>query len=188
MSKLRWPVLSAVLVLLVLAACAEPPPVEPTEEPSPTVQGTMSAFQQERQPKPGEALHITVQWLLVALPDDPLWHGPGAPPLPTAAKDRTFEQARTLAYDLLGKAKNGADFDSLVKQYGDLTTYPGIYSYANYGVTTQGSEISRDKLTGSYSKRVKIAFGLKPGEVAIIDWSTQRDATEGGFTLLKRLK
>src|SRR5262245_47677096 len=73
--------------------------------------------------------HITIQHVLIGFKGS----------VPGKNITRTQDEAKTLAEEILARAKKGEDFDGLVKQYTDDAA-PGIYSMANNGVTPADGE------------------------------------------------
>jgi parvulin-like peptidyl-prolyl isomerase len=118
-----------------------------------------------------EPEHIQVQHILVA------FTGSAA-----SKKPRTQEDAKKLAYELLDKAKKGADFDALVKEYSE-DMYPCIYSLANNGVTPAQGEYPRNRMVAAFGDT---GFPLKVGEVGIADYDTKKSPY--GWHVVKRLK
>ncbi|MCH8126774.1 peptidylprolyl isomerase [candidate division KSB1 bacterium] len=117
--------------------------------------------------------HVVVQHILIGYD--------GAPRLNVS---RSLEDAKTLAYDILERAKSGEDFEALSKEYSDDRP-PGIYKLANNGVTP-------DQTNGEYARGVMakrfsdVSFSLKISEFGIAD----QDSTESpfGWHIIKRLE
>ena len=82
---------------------------------------------------------------------------------------RSKDEAKKLAAEVLGKAKKGADFDGLAKQYSD----------------EPGAKVRAGKL-GKFAKGAMVrpfadaAFALKPGEISNVV------ETDFGFHVIKR--
>jgi parvulin-like peptidyl-prolyl isomerase len=95
---------------------------------------------------------------------------------------RTQDQAKTLAYQLLDKAKSGADFDQLVRDNTDDAP-PGIYSMSNLGVTPADGEYPREGMVPAFGN---IGFKLQVGEIGIADYDPQ--TSPFGWHIIKRLK
>ncbi len=76
-----------------------------------------------------EPEHVTVQHILVAFKGS----------IPKESVTRTQDEARELAFDLFERAKSGADFDALVKEFTD-DQYPGVYRMANFHVDPDAEE------------------------------------------------
>jgi hypothetical protein len=142
------------------------PPVENTPVPDTSGQNTA-----------GQDAHITVQHILIGFKDAVGFQG-SAPPKAAA---RTQEQARTLAYELLSKAKAGEDFDKLVAENTDDSP-PGIYGMANNGVAPSGEEFPRNQLVPAFGD---VGFALKMGEIGIADYDPQ--ASPFGYHIIKRV-
>src|SRR5947207_2146012 len=122
-----------------LVACGGQAPAQDTPTPVPPVPtSTVESKPVEEAPtqivseptKPaGQDDHITVQHILIGFKDAVGFQGRQTPP---KAATRTQEQAKTLAYQLLEKAKAGEDFSKLATENSDDTP-PGIYGLANNG-------------------------------------------------------
>lgn len=118
-----------------------------------------------------EPEHIQVQHILVA------FTGTAA-----SKKPRTQEEAKKLAYELLDKAKKGADFDALVKEYSE-DMYPCIYGLSNNGVTPAQGEYPRNRMVAAFGDT---GFPLKVGDVGIADYDPKKSPY--GWHIVKRLK
>src|SRR5512135_2702956 len=97
--KLRI-LIGLVLAMGLLAGCGETAPTATPVPPTPAPAANNGAAGPE---------HITVQHILIGFQGSV-----GDKPI-----TRTKEQAKTLAYQLLDKAKNGANFDQLVRDNTD---------------------------------------------------------------------
>jgi hypothetical protein len=161
--KLRI-LIGLLLAVGLLAGCGEAAPtaspVPPT--PAPAANGGGAAGPE----------HITVQHILIGFQGSV-----GDKPI-----TRTKEQAKTLAYQLLDKAKSGADFDQLVRDNTDDAP-PGIYSMSNLGVTPADGEYPREGMVPAFGN---IGFALKVGEIGIADYDPQ--TSPFGWHIIKRLK
>jgi cyclophilin family peptidyl-prolyl cis-trans isomerase len=126
-----------------------------------------------------EPEHISVQHILIGFKDAVGFAGRE---VPEKAKTRTQEQAKVLAYDLLSRAKGGADFDQLVTEFTDDSP-PGIYGMANTGVTPVGDEAQRQGMVAAFGD---VGFALQVGEIGIADYDVQ--SSPFGFHIIKRVK
>jgi hypothetical protein len=97
---------------------------------------------------------------------------------------RSQDEAKTLAYQILDRAKKGEDFGQLVQQNTD-DQYPGIYRLADHGQTADqaAGEFSRDGMVKGFGD---VAFSLKPGEVGIADYN--KPNSPYGWHIIKRLR
>jgi parvulin-like peptidyl-prolyl isomerase len=96
---------------------------------------------------------------------------------------RSAAEAKTLAYDLLEQARNGADFDDLVRRYTDDSP-PGIYGMSNHGVRPAGrDEYARDGMVPAFGNA---GFPLQVGEIGIADYDPRNSPY--GWHIVKRLK
>lgn len=132
----------------------------------------LSCSKKEAEPE-GEPDHIVVQHILIGYD--------GAPRLNVS---RSLEDAKTLAYDILAKAKAGEDFDALVKEHTD-DSHPGIYKLANTGVIANraNGEFERGGMVKGFGD---VSFTLKIGEVGIAD----HDEVDSyfGWHIIKRIE
>ena len=128
----------------------------------------------------GQDQHITVQHILIGFKDAVGFAAAGQ--VPENAAGRTQDQAKALAYDVLGKAKGGANFDDLVKQYTDDQA-PGLYDLSNIGVTPAQGEYPRNQMVPAFGN---VGFGLKVGEIGIADYDPQNSPF--GYHIIKRIK
>ncbi len=119
-----------------------------------------------------EPEHIQVQHILIAFSGS----------LPGQAVNRTQEEARNLAYDLLKQAQGGADFGALVKQYTDDSP-PGIYGMSNLGVTPGQGEYPRNQMVAAFGDT---GFPLEVGKIGIADFDPR--TSPYGWHIVKRLK
>ena len=122
----------------------------------------------------GEPDRITVQHLLIAFKGT----------IPGEKVTRSQEEAKTLAYELLEKVKDGADFDVLVKEYTD-DSHPGIYSMSNFGVEPK-KEPREFPRTGMVKAFGNVGFPLGVGEVGIADYDL--GTSKYGWHIIKRIK
>lgn len=130
-----------------------------------------------QQPAP-EPQRVSVQHVLIGFKDARGFQG-SAPP---KAATRSREEAKTLAYDVLNRAKAGENFDELVKQYTDDSP-PGIYAISNFGVSPAQGEFGRDGMVPAFGN---VGFGLGVGEISIADYD---DFTSPfGWHIIKRVK
>lgn len=97
---------------------------------------------------------------------------------------RSQDEAKTLAYQILDRAKKGEDFGQLVQKYTD-DQYPGIYRLADRGQTADQSipEYARDGMVKGFSD---VAFSLKIGDVGISDYN--KPNSPYGWHIIKRLR
>lgn len=128
----------------------------------------------------GEDDRITVQHILIGFNDAVGFQGNP----PEKAQARTQEQAKTLAYEVLDRAKQGEDFDKLVETYTDDSA-PGLYSLSNIGVAPDqaGGEYGRKNMVPAFGD---VGFRLKVGEVGIADYDPA--TSPYGWHIIKRVK
>jgi len=118
--------------------------------------------------------HIEVQHVLIGF----------AGTVPGKSITRSQDEAKTLAYQILDRAKKGEDFGQLVQKYTD-DQYPGIYRLADRGQTADQSagEYPRDGMVKGFSNT---AFSLKVGDVGIADYN--KPDSPFGWHIIKRLR
>lgn len=157
----------APVLVLALGACADltapgpgAPPAEPEKAPEVKVEvaNPQPAAPAPAAPAPEEqvgASHVLI-----------MYKGSMRAP---AEVTRTKEEAKKLATEVLGKAKKGADFAGLAKQYSDE---PGAKVRAgNLGKFAKGAMVK---------PFADAAFALKPGEISNVV------ETDFGFHVIKR--
>ena len=96
--------------------------------------------------------------------------------------DGTQEEAKTLANDLLNKAKSGEDFDKLVVENTDDSP-PGIYSMSDNGVQPDQGEYPRSGMVPAFGN---VGFALAVGEIGMSDYDPA--TSPYGYHIIKRLK
>jgi|KBSSwiStaDraftv2_1062776.scaffolds.fasta_scaffold20411_4 hypothetical protein len=116
--------------------------------------------------------HIEVQHILVGF----------AGSVPGKGITRTQAEARTLAYEILGKARRGEDFDQLVVQYTDDSP-PGIYKMSNTGVSAGEGEYQREGMVPAFGN---VGFELSPGNIGIAEYDAA--SSPYGWHVIKRLR
>lgn len=127
----------------------------------------------------GQDDRITVQHILIGFQEAVGFRGN----VPPKAQGRTQEAAKTLAYEILDRAKKGEDYDKLVAEYTDDQA-PGTYSLANSGVpTATAEEYSRRNMVAAFGN---VGFGLKVGEIGIADYDPE--TSPFGYHVIKRVK
>jgi PPIC-type PPIASE domain len=164
------------LILVVAAGCAK------TEHSSATVSSDSTAPPKEAPvtagTPAGEAksmpipAHIEVQHVLIGFSGS----------VPGKNITRTREEARSLAYQILEKAKAGEDFGALVAQYTDDSP-PGIYAMSGSGVPPAPGEYPRDKMVPAFGN---VGFAIQVGEVGIADYDPA--TSPYGWHVIKRLR
>ena len=119
-----------------------------------------------------EPQHVQVQHILIGF----------AGSIPGKGITRTREEAKKLAYEILEKARAGANFDSLVSQYTDDSP-PGIYGMSGKGVPPGQGEYPRDQMVPAFGN---VGFAISPGNIGIADYDAQ--TSPYGYHIIKRLK
>jgi len=119
-----------------------------------------------------EPEHVQVQHILIGFKGS----------VPGKSIKRSQEEAKTLAYELLDKARAGTDFDKLVRENTDDSP-PGIYGMSNRGVAPAQGEYARDGMVPAFGNA---GFPLAVGEIGIADYDTKKSPY--GWHIVKRLK
>ncbi|HEU4723892.1 MAG TPA: peptidylprolyl isomerase [Candidatus Eisenbacteria bacterium] len=117
-----------------------------------------------------EPQHVQVQHILIA------FAGSGT------RATRPKEEAKKLAYEVLERARNGEDFDALVKQYTDDSP-PGIYGMSGIGVPPGPGEYARNGMVPAFGN---VGFAISPGNIGMADFDPQ--TSPYGWHIIKRLK
>lgn len=116
--------------------------------------------------------HIVVQHILIGFVDSV----PGKP------ITRTKDQAKKLAYEILDKARRGANFDTLVAEYTDDRP-PGIYKMSATGVSHAMGEYPRENMVPAFGD---VGFAISPGNIDIADYDQVKSPY--GWHIIKRLQ
>ena len=118
--------------------------------------------------------HIEVQHILVSFEGV----------LPKEGLTRTQEQAEELANDLLKRARDGDDFDGLVKAYTD-DSHPGIYRMSNLNIAPDRAN-GEDARSGMVKAFGDVSFSLDVGEISMTQFDPE--TSKYGWHIIKRLK
>ena len=142
-------------VLLVVAGCG--PKGETTQQ------------SKEEQPD-----YVTVQHILVGFQGS----------VPDKDIARTQEEAGQLANDVYSRAKNGEDFDALVREYTD-DDYPGVYELANFDAKPDPNMqiYARKSMMQSFGD---VGFSLGVGGIGLAVYD--KDKCKYGWHVIKRLE
>jgi hypothetical protein len=120
----------------------------------------------------GEPDRIRVQHILISFKGR----------LPGQDISRSMEEAKTLAYQVLERARNGEDFDALVKEFTNDQA-PGIYGMVNNGVSPEQGWYPRGRMVGAFGN---VGFKLDVGEIGIADFNTE--TSPYGWHIIKRIE
>lgn len=131
-----------------------------------------SQNQEEQKTMKPEADHIEVQHILIG------FYGS----LPGQSLNRPQSEAEALAKQVFEQAKQGADFDALVRQYSN-DAYPGRYKLANAGVATTEGEYDRRMMVTGFGD---VAFQLEVGEIGMATFDPEK--SKYGWHIIKRLQ
>ena len=125
-----------------------------------------------RRKKPGEPDRVVVQHLLLSFK--------GAED--ARNKERSKKEAKALAETLLQRARDGEDFDALVKEHTD-DRYPGIYTMTNYGVSAGARESEREGMVPAFGD---VAFSLGVGELGLAEYHAA--LSPYGYHVIRRIE
>lgn len=115
---------------------------------------------------------IKVQHILISFGDR----------LPGQKIQRTQEEAKKLAEDLLAKAKaDGANFEAMVREF-SADGPPGIYELTNFGAAREEGAFPRDQMVPAFGD---VGFALNVGEVGLADFDLSKSPY--GYHIIKRL-
>jgi hypothetical protein len=101
---------------------------------------------------------------------------------PYRTAKRTRAETDSLARALLDSARQGADFDSLVKRYSS-DRFPGIYKVVDRGVRPGPGERPYRGIPPAVADS---AFGISPGNIQLVPWDAE--VCRYGFEVIRRLK
>ena len=116
--------------------------------------------------------HVEVQHILIGFVGS----------VPGKGITRTKEEASKLAHEILEKARNGANFDTLVAKYTDDSP-PGIYKMSASGVPPQTGEYGRDQMVPAFGN---VGFAISPGNIDIAEYDPT--TSPFGWHIIKRLR
>ena len=119
-----------------------------------------------------EPKHVMVQHILIGFRGS----------VPGKDIQRTKDEAKKLAYEILERARKGEDYDALVQKYTDDSP-PGIYSMSGNGVEPAAGEYARSGMVPAFGN---VGFAISPGNIGIADYDPQ--ASPFGWHIIKRLK
>lgn len=102
--------------------------------------------------------------------------------VPGKKLDRNKREARALAESLLRRAREGEEFDALVKQYTD-DRYPGKMLLTNTDVPRVAGGTIRRQVVARFGD---VAFRLEVGEVGLADYHAA--LSPFGWHVIKRLE
>lgn len=171
------PITTILPLVALLTACGTASPGASDSSPTPTpAQATpASAAAAAPAPEPSavtmEPQHVRLQHILIGFKGT----------VPGKDITRSQEEARSLAAQLLDRAKKGEDFDALVKEYTD-DQYPGVYALANRMVTPAEGEFSRDRMIAAFGE---VGFPLQIGEIGMAQYEPRRSPY--GWHIIKRI-
>ena len=98
--------------------------------------------------------------------------------------ERSQDDARKLAEEVFAMAKQGQDFDGLVRKYTD-DSFPGKYEMANFDVEIPpGARIF--KRGGMVAAFGDVGFPLGVGEIGLASYDPQK--SQFGWHIIKRVK
>lgn len=162
--------LIATAALVALVSCGKKD--DPSPAPGP---GGAAAAPRPEKMSNGEPAAITVKHILIAFE--------GAE---RSESKLTKEEAEKLAYEVLGRAKSGEDFDKLMKEY-SKDPGEGTYSLVNDGVepnrTAKPEEYPRKGMVPAFGD---VGFRIQVNEIALAEHDAQKSPF--GWHIIKRIK
>jgi len=96
--------------------------------------------------------------------------------------DRDKRTAERLASEILERARDGEDFDALVKEYTN-DSYPGIFTMTNRGAPLRANSTTRDGMVPGFGD---VSFGLEVGEIGMAKYHAA--LSPYGWHIIKRLE
>jgi parvulin-like peptidyl-prolyl isomerase len=122
----------------------------------------------------GEPGVITIKHILIAFKDS------------GTKATRSREDAEKLAYDLVGRAKAGEDFDKLMKEFSDDSPEGGTYTMVNEGLQPAGEEFARSGPRGMVKAFGDVGFRILVGEIGVAEHHASDSPY--GWHIIKRIK
>ena len=119
-----------------------------------------------------EPERITVQHILIGFKNK----------VPNKPQERSKQQARALAYEILQRAQDGEDFDALVKEYTN-DSVPGIMIVTNKGAARVAGGRTRGQLVPKFGD---VSFRLEVGEIGVANFNTA--VCPYGWHVIKRIE
>jgi hypothetical protein len=118
--------------------------------------------------------HVTVQHILIAFKGS----------IPKDSVKRTQFEAELLVKEIFKRAKEGQDFDKLVKNFSD-DQYPGIYRMSNFDVEPDESEreYSRSKMVKAFGD---LSFRLSVNQIGLAKYDPE--TCKYGWHIIKRIE
>ena len=118
--------------------------------------------------------HVTVQHILIAFKGS----------IPKDSVRRTQFEAELLVKEIFKRAKEGQDFDKLVKNFSD-DQYPGIYRMSNFDVEPDESEeeYPRSKMVKAFGD---LSFRLSLNQIGLAKYDP--DTSKYGWHIIKRIE
>jgi len=159
-------VVAATLVLLSACGKKEPSP------PPPSIGPASSAPRPEKAAN-GQPAIITVQHVLISFEGSE-----------RSEQKRTKAEAEKLAFEIINRAKNGEDFEKLMKEFSN-DPGGGTYTLVNDGVSANQSagEYDRHGMVPAFGD---VGFRISVGEVGLADYDAK--TSPFGLHIIKRIK
>ena len=117
---------------------------------------------------------VTVQHILIAFKGS----------IPKEDLNRNRDEAELLAKEIFERAKNGEDFDALVKEYTD-DQHPSIYKMSNIGIPPDKSkeEYSRARMVKAFGD---VSFKLGVNDIGLAEYDPE--TSKYGWHIIKRIE
>jgi hypothetical protein len=164
------------VLLACLAACSpsEAPAAENrAESPDELVKQLRAEVEALAQKPEHHDPKVTIQHVLVGVS--------GNPRMPQVT--RSAEEAQALAAELLRRARNGEDFDLLVRNHTD-DSHPGIYVLVLTGDDPPAT-FARTQMVPGFGD---VAWRLAVGEIGVAPYSGLSGPSPFGYHLIRRLE
>lgn len=158
--------LAAALALLSSCGKHETPP------PAPGVAPASSGPRPEKAAN-GQPAVVTVQHVLISFEGSE-----------RSEQKRTRAEAEKLAFEIINRAKNGEDFEKLMKEFSN-DPGGGTYTLVNDGVSVNQSAGEYDR-RGMVPAFGDVGFRIAVGEVGLADYDAK--ASPFGLHIIKRIK
>jgi hypothetical protein len=98
---------------------------------------------------------------------------------------RSAAEAKALTNEILGKLKDGADWDALKSAHSDDPPPGGPYTMTNFGKPTHGGAMGRGDMVRSFGD---VSFGLDVGEIGVAAYQPAARASPFGYHIIKRIR
>lgn len=116
--------------------------------------------------------HVTAQHVLIAFRGS----------MRSSVRDRTRDEAATLAADILARAEAGEDFGALMKEFSN-DPGGGVYTMADLNIRPKPGAFPRSQMAPAFGD---VAFSLAVGEVGLAEYDAV--ASPFGYHIIQRVE